>query len=552
MAATFILNDSANNFTEKIISELKVNELEYYQCNSDGEIDDLVTKIFHQNEIDKLIIPVALGEVLNNQMGIRIGLHIRLSSKIGDKNKVPIVFVSSHSLDTLLLIRNDRHALIVVTPACTLCEQDIEDIRANLLAIAPISNSDIGPKFLDRIIVDKLDTMGPHSLANEWGVYQLDKIANLHALPPSAPAFIRSKELYFKYLRAKNNYTFQTSGSSGTSGTANTINSVGNRILYIDDEGDKGWVDVLKKIFHGGNFIAETGKNKSETEFFTSIRNQIKLDWDLVLLDLRLLPWKEDVGGVILPIDSYSGTQILKEIKTANPGTQVLIFTASNKAWNMRQLLRLEADGYYIKESPDYLIPDHLSLKHYEEFKDQVKTCFDKAYLRKIYSAQVLAISKTVNQNAAFISFSEIGLQNAFEILRLNRKEIAYLTYFQIIEKYAEANFDTNNKSIFDLGGVEIFTRVSQGLNRMKYHEDLINGSYYEKVNSSDRISTKALGKLSFILAFKFGKDDQYLRELGGWVKVRNDIAHEGSSILLTIPIFFKLIEMIQLFREHN
>lgn len=49
----------------------------------------------------------------------------------------------------------------------------------------------------------------------------------------------------------------------------------------------------------------------------------------------------------------YSGAKILDEIKSDNFGTQVIMYTASNKSWNMRELIGKGADGFYIKESPN-------------------------------------------------------------------------------------------------------------------------------------------------------------------------------------------------------
>ncbi len=36
-------------------------------------------------------------------------------------------------------------------------------------------------------------------------------------------------------------------------------------------------------------------------------------------------------------IDDFTGTKVLKVIKEINPGIQIIIFTASNKVWNIEK-----------------------------------------------------------------------------------------------------------------------------------------------------------------------------------------------------------------------
>ena len=72
-------------------------------------------------------------------------------------------------------------------------------------------------------------------------------------------------------------------------------------------------------------------------------------------------------------ISAYSGAKLLKSIKEKNKGTQVIIMTASNKAWNMKHLLKLGADGYYVKESPGVAFSSDFSHSNYQNFKTEVE-----------------------------------------------------------------------------------------------------------------------------------------------------------------------------------
>ncbi|MBB2145747.1 hypothetical protein GM921_09635 [Pedobacter sp. LMG 31464] len=553
MESTFIINDSENAFTKKVISELKITPIDYYDLRDDIEIDRFVTENLKDKKVERLLIPTSLGENSDNNIGIRIGLHIRLSQNIGEKYLVPIIFISDRSLETLLLDQDNRYSLIAATQGSVLVGQDVEEIAAHLTHIRPADKNDFGSKVLNNLIIKGSETMGPHSLANEWGVIQFDKVANLASLLPSSPAYAKRSSLFFKYLSAKNRSKLISLGSPAAAiGTGpNLIPATGKKILYIDDEGYKGWTAALGKAFHGGTLAAITGEHLSEADFFAEISSKLAMDWDLILLDLRLLPLKEDLGGHILPIASYSGTKILKEIKMGNEGVQVIIFTASNKAWNMRDLQKLGADGYYIKESPEYLMPDHLSLENYNSFKAQVLECFAKVHLRQLYVAKENAKAQTVNTLVDFMAFSALALDEFFTLLKLDLRKSAFLSLFQIIELYAKSVISGSPVSVVDLNGVTVCIKI--GLDyQLVFHQDAINGNYFEKaVGLKNPYKDSALGNISFVIAFKFGQGNVELRKVADLVKKRNDIAHTGTANP-NMQDFDDLIGLITLFRSNS
>ena len=86
----------------------------------------------------------------------------------------------------------------------------------------------------------------------------------------------------------------------------------------------------------------------------------------------------------LLNPNDFSGMKILKKIKNQNKGNQVIMFTASNKAWNMKALLEAGADGYYIKESPEYAFPTSYSESNANELVKTINRCLRRGYLREI------------------------------------------------------------------------------------------------------------------------------------------------------------------------
>lgn len=550
MGKTFILSDESNLFTQKVMNELAIPSIVYYELLSDVEIDEFVSKIFRNNDIDKLLIPTSLGDRSDNNMGIRIGLHLRLSANIGEKYLIPIIFITDRSLETLLLGQNNMYPLIAATQGSKLIGQDIDDISANLAFAEAVDKTKFGTNVLSKLIIRGSETVGPHSIANEWGIIQLDKVASLSSLSTALPIFKKKSSIYFKYLSSLNKNKMEELGLQGSlpTGSPLVIPSLGKKILYIDDEGHKGWSQALAKIFDGAQLEVLTGEFKNETEFLKEIDDQIILDWDLILLDLRLIPMREDIAMQVQPILSYSGTGVLKKIKAINKGTQVIIFTASNKAWNMRELTKLGADGYYIKESPEYLIPDHLSLQNYNNFVAQVEECFERGYLRMLYSKKKLALAKVTNTTGVFLHSSELALKQFFALMTLDMREGAYITLFKEIEQYAEDNTARSPVTVTDLLSV-VKPLKTGGTYHLTILKDSSNKSYFEISDSTQAVNIKrGLGEISFVMAFKFGKDNAYLRKIADLVNLRNSLSH-ASTTQINISDLVDLIEIIDLFR---
>ena len=232
------------------------------------------------------------------------------------------------------------------------------------------------------------EVMGRHSLANVWGAYSMDKAANTNILRFNSDFQSRSGELYFKYVSAINNLktlNIKTVGYINLSPSC-PIDAKNRKILLIDDEADKGWESVLRKIFSTNlpdDFVVINEKVKDYDKFTPKSKSIIENEhFDLYLIDLRLGGLEED--GILKP-DDFSGMKVMRKIKSINPGNQVIIFTASNKVWNLKALLDAGADGYYMKESPEFAFTNEFSVQNYLRFKDDVQRCFDRSYLKSVY-----------------------------------------------------------------------------------------------------------------------------------------------------------------------
>ena len=128
--------------------------------------------------------------------------------------------------------------------------------------------------------------------------------------------------------------------------------------------------DVISEKVSKYEDISEIGRSKIENG-----------NYDIVFLDLRLNGPDEEM---ILDPESFSGMDVLRRIKGINRGTQVIMFTASNKAWNLKALLDAGADGYFIKQSPDNYT-EETAENNFISLKDTIKHCLKRSFLKGIY-----------------------------------------------------------------------------------------------------------------------------------------------------------------------
>lgn len=449
MDGIYIIDDKLNIDIQKFTYP----KIEYSKKREASDFHEYVINLFKiYPTIQKLIIPINLGEIDGEKLdGLTLGLHIRLNNEIGDKKLIPLIFIGEEDLEELLLLTKsnlNNPVYLLATKGCIYCN--------TLSTLDDFVKYETGVEVYEKDVLNHLKLIQPtedggkHSLANIWGALRLNEVLNLNAINDKSLSK-RTKELYFKYLRAFHEE------SKGSFEDLQPLQCTGKRILLIDDEADKGWNDVLKAIFKESDFKSIDFKNKTyDVAEQEAISKSIFEEWDLILLDLRLNPSEEDTGDKTIKTEDYSGAKILKAIKKHNAGIQVIILTASNKAWNMKKLLDLGADGYYIKESPEFNFSAESTKQNYDDFEKQVKECFERGFLREIFiktrnlkGKLEFEIRKYPESFKTFIQDSRLKLDHTFYLLTLKNTqrtmEFALFNYFQILEDYANL-FTFKNK----------------------------------------------------------------------------------------------------------
>jgi CheY-like chemotaxis protein len=180
------------------------------------------------------------------------------------------------------------------------------------------------------------------------------------------------------------------------------------RILYIDDKADEGWADIFILMIYGelnnetkDQFITDNLKSSArdiDRYYDDKIKGLInsELTPEVILLDLRLF----NEGGSGLNISELSGVKLLEKIRVDFKGIPVIITTASNKVVSFDEMMKLGADGYWIKEGIDEQRTGQQTVRNYERFLELIVTATSWEYkILKFFSDSLQKMKNTSAPN---------------------------------------------------------------------------------------------------------------------------------------------------------
>jgi DNA-binding NarL/FixJ family response regulator len=447
----YIIEDKFNILSQN----LPFNSIEFTpDLITDAKIDHWVIHIlFGLNpNIKKLIIPIRLGYEDTECIGLRIGLHIRLTKELKDNRYIPILFVSinenreeiiSSQISSNILLTS----LILFTPGSELI--DLFDLNEKISNFPNrIDESILKRDVLPKLILPNQRGSG-HQLSNEWGALRLAKLARINLRTLSKPT-----DLYFKYQFAYSDFDITATEMNKTGAITKNC-----KFLIIDDNAKNGWEELISHIIDSE--VINKFTNKSICTSIIDFEQALKFDnfeiQDVIFLDLRLKKEEENLQNE--SINELSGVQVLKKIKSVNKGTQVIIITASNKAWNMKALLDAEADSYFIKESIDVTISEATSQKNYLDFINSIKNALNRTYLKEIFARIKILNLKLKNlldtgdeKQDSFLNEIIVLLDQSYDMHYHAKDEkqfaYAYVTLYMIIEiinkEYAKEDEEKN------------------------------------------------------------------------------------------------------------
>ncbi|MBT4352867.1 response regulator [archaeon] len=438
--------------------------------NNHGYIDYLMT-VSELKSIEPSCYFKINATYIERYDGIQLAKYIRMSTFVGEISRNTIVIIGEIDLkiieDELDITNINRYNIRTDDGDIYQIDSSIQDI------------------FLSKIQFSKLDIS--HDRANLWGAFRLwygyntlfgneFDVAIWLDLKPE----MFSQDYYWKlfaqfYLNEQleeNCDDLQLIQQENE--TATIIRDwkyfVGqsNSILYVDDELDKGWDVAFKNLIENTTAsktrlncynLNENDKIESnQKNLISKILNEINNHaYNLILLDIRLTENDKSLESYLdlNNLDDLTGIKLLKEIKEKFPNLPVIMITASNKSWMYQEIKQRGADGYWVKESPDWGINKYFTIQNCSTLLKLVteinikynkynkiwqlykKCCFienNDEYLNKFVTNQntkteVLKIFKNIGYRikSAYSSLIHTPTSHRKEIFGYSPEEIAFL-----------------------------------------------------------------------------------------------------------------------------
>jgi DNA-binding NarL/FixJ family response regulator len=553
----------SNNTSFNNIELFPTSEQFVFDVDFDKDVDFYINDILSVGNLkqkledcDIVFIKVSLSKNYLEYLGLRLAYHIRLTKSLGEKANIPIVIIAEESYQYLGLTFPEPS--ILFTKGIYLIKESLNDYLRILksykdLIIKPLDDF---PSFLSSITINPpANYLSHHSIANEWSILRWAKVLGISTDKDALYDLHSNIEglLYYKYLHAKfpiaaepDNAAFRIDGKG--------------RILHIDDEWKKGWNEVLLGYFTASSTEIEFEtlkydfKDKLHQEIIKECEKKIQnFKPDVVLLDLRLSD-----SDFIHPHSStqLTGSKVLEAIKSINPGIQVIIFTASNKVWNLLESQANGADGFILKESPELTVNSFYTIESLNSLKMQIQYCLSNAYLKevwslfqeikKVFSKNPLTtkyFSKSLKEQINGIKYQNLLLQELdaiFEILKTNnenRYNMAMIMSYKVLEYLNEIFYQKvaweQPPQFYDNSSVDYFDKNSNSWKKPTDRLDRYNKQ--KRTNEQIRIKPEQLKSTSnkiLNLAFKKLKvtDKNILTDLISLSEYRNDFIHSDSS----------------------
>jgi len=508
MNRVFIHN---NNLCEKF-----ENRVLYAQnIEVDKYISSNLLKKLEECSPDIIFIKDALTEQYIDLLGLRVAMHIRLSN--GRLKNLPIVIVSE--LNHIILQKLSPLANILITKNVFLIKNTKKAIKNfDETLIKPFVGNEYDEKFLNLInIKAPKDYLDDHGISNEWSVYKWSKLLDTKSEKIFSIEDKANSMLFYQYAKRKNNINDEMPINH-----FDLYPTEEGRILFIDDEWDKGWNDILKKLFERNNHIKfETFKYdfKDKSNFnlivqvnYKDLRNQIE-NADVIILDLRLIEQDHDTNT---DIGNYSGIKILQKIHEINAGIQVIMLTATSKSTILEKLYEYKILGYIKKEHPDDIFID--TTENIEKFVKLIDKGLKNSYLKEIW--------KTQNSLLDLKIFQDIEM---YEDIPIEDKKLLELK-FAIPQIFTILDSNIESKEKFKFAVLSIF-KCFEIICDYFIYEAKVEGQYsaYWRENDQYIGKTATNNKLQTIFRKRDILIDENEKNINKIVCTRNYIVHSAN-----------------------
>lgn len=205
MANLFLYNSNFKNNTEKFKAHF--NDVKELVLKDTNNIDTFFSDFVNDQIIkpyDRIFIPVSLGQVLSDFLGLRLAIHIRTTE--GKARLANICLYASESLEEIA--SNCELFNILLTRGTSLIPYDYESVVLHLNKARELRDEKelvVELRSLKLNIPDNF--FDSHSISNLWGMFRLCEVAgiDINDLSQLKHESTKLDNIYFKWLNSINN-----------------------------------------------------------------------------------------------------------------------------------------------------------------------------------------------------------------------------------------------------------------------------------------------------------------------------------------------------------
>lgn len=509
---------------------------------TDTYLSEKIFEWLNEKEYDNIFIPLCFGPVLSDFNGLRFATHIRCTKS---PNQLKPIFLYSF-VDYTYLVNNEYFDILKTKNVFL-----IDYRKAAFSKAIKKSHPDLTTKELPNEIV-KIKLTPPknyednHGIANEWAIYRWASAIN--AIDEDIEKVIQKvdNQLYFKYLQTV--YPISEIPEINEAQLRIKYSGFSPKVLYIDDEADKGWYEIFCNILYDINkidfdYLDAEFKGKTRNDIINISIEKIKNDdIDVVILDFRLHP--DDF--ILIDIQQVTGLKLLKAIKEINPGIQVIIFSATNKVWNYQALQEAGADGFIVKESPEHSSNSHFTTQSIIEMVKSLEKLLTKTFLKKLFQELLILKSELIPRKnykksakplpKDFVDEVLNWLELSYNQLNINLSQTnrtsAFLFMFSVLENLANRVICIDNPIQISVNPNRYNFEFRANSQPIKiFIEDQKSGHYKKTI---DPVASKyrgipwtfkILNTLDYISQKRFSEKD-----LSNLINKRNNIIHANIT----------------------
>lgn len=487
-----------------------------------------------KDEIPELIFVPTIFDFKNAVSYQGVEFAIRWYFSIVSKNSncnFKIVLLGSETKSAFF--QNCNYSNILKCPNIDYVPNNFEDITQYLSKFKTrVLNSNEALEKIDLIGIKPLASYkSHHSIANEWSIIRWTKALNLNISEENELKKIETSienSLYYKYLNIKFPATLTSKFKSKI-----LLNS--GKILFIDDEVEKGWDTIFKTICRGKSYssFGQEFKNWDQNQIIDESFNKAK-DADVIILDLRL---HDDDFDEKDPKE-ITGYKLLKKIKEHNRGIQVIIFSATNKIWNLQAMQEAGADGFIMKESPEDSVDAKFTSQSIENIYRIIDECLEYSFLKKCfvkfnYLKQELEPRKKYQTHPnplpkefvdEYLKWLEFGILNILKYKSNIGNILSFSIFFSVLENVSNRIIDVDSPQRIASDEYKFKFRI----NNCYLNEFISNGTLYSNSNT-DLVSKRNLNWNQKVLNTLQALSSNLI-DMNSLINKRNDIIHSNST----------------------